>query len=42
MLDDNDMGFSEEDLLEDDTDDEDYDGENVGVNQLIRTQRWLR
>ena len=30
VLDDDDMGFSNEDLLEDDTDDEEYDGENVG------------
>ena len=30
VLDDDDMAFNDEDLLEDDPDDEDYDGENVG------------
>ena len=36
-IDDDDMAFNDEDLLEDDPDDEDYDGENVEGEQDTRT-----
>ena len=37
VIDDDDMAFNDENLLEDDPDDEDYDGENVEGEQDTRT-----